>query len=67
MRLAVNPDHDSHAFWRELNYTAHAVLVRLLEEGRVTVPDQAGADALQHAARMPGWRDEQGNEAIEAG
>ncbi len=54
MRLAVNPDHDSSAFWRELHYTAHAVLVRLLEEGRVTVPDQAGADALQHAARAFG-------------
>ena len=67
MRLAVNPDHDSRAFWRELNYTAHAVLVRLLKEGRVTVPDQAGADALKHAARMPGWRDDAGREAIEAG
>ena len=67
MRLSVNHEHDARAFWIELHYTEHAVLVRLLEEGRVTVPDQAGEDALQHAARMPGWRDEQGNEAIEAG
>jgi len=66
MRLAVNPDHDSRAFWRELNYTAHAVLVRLLEEGRVTVPDPEGAEALTHAARLPGWLDQQGQVAIEA-
>ena len=66
MRLAVNPDHDARAFWRELHYTANAVLVRLLQEGRVTVPDPDGADALTHAARMPGWLDQQGQVAIEA-
>jgi hypothetical protein len=66
MRLAVNPDHDSRAFWHELHYTAHAVLVRLLEEGRVTVPDLDGADALTHAARLPGWLDQHGQVAIES-
>jgi hypothetical protein len=66
MRLSVNPDHDSRAFWRELQHTAHAVLVRLLEEGRVTVPDPDGADALERAARLPGWTDQQGQVAIEA-
>ena len=66
MRLAVNPDHDSRAFWNELHYTAHAVLVRLLEEGRVTVTDPDGTDALAQAARLPGWLDQQGQVAIEA-
>ena len=66
MRLAVNPDHDSRAFWNELHYTAHAELVRLLEEGRVTVPDPDGTDALAQAARLPGWLDQQGQVAIEA-
>lgn len=66
MRLAVNPEHDSRAFWHELHYTAHAVLVRLLEEGRVTVPDSDGEDALTHAARLPGWLDQQGHVAIES-
>jgi flagellar basal body rod protein FlgF len=66
MRLAVNPDHDARAFWNELQHTAHAVLVRLLQEGRVTVPDPDGADALTHAARLPGWLDQQGQVAIEA-
>lgn len=66
MRLAVNPEHDSRAFWNELQHTSHAVLVRLLEEGRVTVPDCDGADALERAARLPGWTDQQGQVAIEA-
>lgn len=66
MRLSVNPDHDARAFWNELHYTAHAVLVRLLEEGRVTVLDPDGADALAQAARLPGWLDQQGQVAIEA-
>ena len=66
MRLAVNPEHDSRAFWNELQHTANVVLVRLLEEGRVTVPDPDGADALTHAARLPGWTDQQGQVAIEA-
>ena len=66
MRLSVNPEHDSRAFWNELHYTANAVLARLLEEGRVTVPDPDGADALTHAARMPGWTDPHGQVAIEA-
>lgn len=66
MRLSVNPDHDARAFWNELHYTAHAVLARLLEEGRVTVPDPDGTDALTHAARLPGWLDQQGQVAIEA-
>lgn len=66
MRLAVNPEHDSREFWNELHYTAHAVLVLLIEEGRVTVPDPDGADALAHAARLPGWIDQQGQVAIES-